>query len=213
MKPLKDELELVQIRLIPSKSLYSTEKIKSPWQAVDLLSEEISDFDKEVLCVLNLDGANRVINANIVSMGTLNQTIAEPREVFKSAILSNAAHVMLMHNHPSGDVTPSKADLMTTNRLELCGTFLNIPVIDHIIIGGQTGYCFSFNREGLLQKGKPDVEKFRAMLEVEEHMPYMEQKMTEEKESIFQPDLEVTMEEPFYESFQHMDEEIELDLE
>lgn len=213
MKPLKDELELVQIRLVPEKTLYSTEKINSPWQAVDLLADEIRDLDKEVLCVLNLDSTNRVINANMVSMGTLNQTIAEPREIFKSALLSNAAHIMLMHNHPSGDVTPSKADLSATSQLELCGNFLKIPVLDHIIVGGQTGYCFSFNREGLMHPGNLDVEKFRIMLEMEEHMPYMEENIKEAGgRTTFWQESDIKLETLSYETLE-TGEALEMDLE
>lgn len=213
MKPLKDELELVQIRLVPEKTLYSTEKINSPWQAVDLLADEIRDLDKEVLCVLNLDSTNRVINANMVSMGTLNQTIAEPREIFKSALLSNAAHIMLMHNHPSGDVTPSKADLSATSQLELCGNFLKIPVLDHIIVGGQTGYCFSFNREGLMHPGNLDVEKFRIMLEMEEHMPYMEENIKEAGgRTTFWQESDIKLEILSYETLE-TGEALEMDLE
>lgn len=213
MKPLKNELELVQIRLVPEKTLYSTEKINSPWQAVDLLADEIRDLDKEVLCVLNLDSTNRVINANMVSMGTLNQTIAEPREIFKSALLSNAAHIMLMHNHPSGDVTPSKADLSATSQLELCGNFLKIPVLDHIIVGGQTGYCFSFNREGLMHPGNLDVEKFRTMLEMEEHMPYMEENIKEAGgRTTFWQESDIKLETLSYETLE-TGEALEMDLE
>lgn len=213
MKPLKNELELVQIRLVPEKTLYSTEKINSPWQAVDLLADEIRDLDKEVLCVLNLDSTNRVINANMVSMGTLNQTIAEPREIFKSALLSNAAHIMLMHNHPSGDVTPSKADLSATSQLELCGNFLKIPVLDHIIVGGQTGYCFSFNREGLMHPGNLDVEKFRTMLEMEEHMPYMEENIKEAGgRTTFCQESDIKLETLSYETLETR-EALEMDLE
>lgn len=213
MKPLKDELELVQIRLVPEKTLYSTEKINSPWQAVDLLADEIRDLDKEVLCVLNLDSTNRVINANMVSMGTLNQTIAEPREIFKSALLSNAAHIMLMHNHPSGDVTPSKADLSATSQLELCGNFLKIPVLDHIIVGGQTGYCFSFNREGLMHSGNLDVEKFRTMLEMEEHMPHMEENIKEAGgRTTFWQESDIKLETLSYETLE-TGEALEMDLE
>ncbi len=177
------------------------------------MADEIRDLDKEVLCVLNLDSTNRVINANMVFMGTLNQTIAEPREIFKSALLSNAAHIMLMHNHPSGDVTPSKADLSATSQLELCGNFLKIPVLDHIIVGGQTGYCFSFNREGLMHPGNLDVEKFRTMLEMEEHMPYMEENIKEAGgRTTFWQESDIKLETLSYETLE-TGEALEMDLE
>lgn len=189
MKPLNDKLEMVQIRLIPDKTLYSRDKITSPWKAVELLADELKTYDKEVMCVLNLDGANHVINANIVSMGTINQSLAMPGEIFKSAILSNAARIMLMHNHPSGEVNPSPADIETTKRLELCGKMMGIPVLDHIIIGGQTGFTYSFDRAGLLEKGDVNIEKFRKIMALEESTPYQSDKpgenIWEEKSTLF----------------------------
>ena len=95
-------LEIVQIRLIQDRIVYNEKPIHSPQDAVEILGNEIKDYDREVLCVLNLDAHGVVQNANIVSMGTVNQTVSSPREIFKSAILSNAHSIILMHNHPSG---------------------------------------------------------------------------------------------------------------
>lgn len=83
-------LEIVQIRLIQDRIVYNEKPIHSPQDAVEILGNEIKDYDREVLCVLNLDAHGVVQNANIVSMGTVNQTVSSPREIFKSAILSNA---------------------------------------------------------------------------------------------------------------------------
>ena len=99
-------LEIVQIRLIQDRIVYNEKPIHSPEDAVEILGNEIKDYDREVLCVLNLDTYGVVQNVNIVSMGTVNQTLICPREIFKSAILSNAHSIMLMHNHPSGSVEP-----------------------------------------------------------------------------------------------------------
>lgn len=99
-------LEIVQIRLIQDRIVYNEKPIHSPQDAVEILGNEIKDYDREVLCVLNLDAHGVVQNANIVSMGTVNQTVSSPREIFKSAILSNAHSIILIHNHPSGSVKP-----------------------------------------------------------------------------------------------------------
>lgn len=179
MKPLNNKLEMVQIRLVPDKTLYSQKQISSPWDAVELLSDELKTYDKEVLCVLNMDSSDHVINANIVSMGTVNKSLAMAGEIFKSAILSNASHILLMHNHPSGDVTPSWADKETTKKLELCGKMMGIPVLDHIIIGGQNGLTYSFNLSGLLERGDVNIEKFRKFMSLEENAPYQSDSLGE----------------------------------
>jgi DNA repair protein RadC len=84
-----------------------------------------------------------------VSIGSLNQSIVHPREVFKTALLSNAAAILLLHNHPSGDPAPSQEDLAITRRLIECGDILGIRVLDHIIIGED---CFkSFSEDGLMK--------------------------------------------------------------
>ena len=90
---------------------------------------------------------------NIVSLGTLNSSLIHPREVFKSAILSNAAGIMLIHNHPSGKCDPSELDISITKKLEEAGAFLDIPVVDHIIIG-EGGDVFSFCKNKLLARNQ-----------------------------------------------------------
>ena len=88
----------------------------------------MSDYDREAIVVLNLNVRGKPINASITSLGTLNSSIAHPREVFKTSILSNAASIILMHNHPSGDCTPSRDDIDMTERMYMCGQILGIEV-------------------------------------------------------------------------------------
>lgn len=154
MKPLKHELEMVQVRLVPDRTLYSNKYIETPRDAVELLAEELKSLDRQVLCILNLDVSHHVINANIGSMGTLESTIVDPKQIFKTAILSNANEIMVMHNHPSGSLEPSIQDLYVTKRLEDCGKLLGIPVLDHIIIGGGSGKFYSFKESKLLDQGE-----------------------------------------------------------
>ncbi len=102
---------------------------------------------KEHFVALHLDGKNRIICLDRVSVGSLNQSIVHPRELFKTACLSSAAAIILIHNHPTGDPTPSREDLSITRRLKEAGDILGIKVIDHIIIGDS---FHSFVENGLL---------------------------------------------------------------
>jgi len=103
---------------------------------------------KEHFTTLHLDGKNRVVCMDVVSIGSLNQSIVHPREVFKSACLSNAAAVILIHQHPSGDATPSQEDISITRRLREAGDIMGIKVLDHVIVG-ENEYT-SFVERGLL---------------------------------------------------------------
>jgi DNA repair protein RadC len=82
-----------------------------------------------------LDGKNRIACVDCVSVGSLNQSIVHPREVFKTALISNAAALVLIHNHPSGDPSPSSEDIAITRRLKEAGDLLGIKVVDHVIVG------------------------------------------------------------------------------
>jgi len=97
---------------------------------------------KEHFIALHLDGKNRVVCIDMVSTGSLNQSIVHPRELYKTALLSSAAAVILIHNHPSGDPTPSTEDLEVTRRLREAGELLGIRILDHIVIG-ETYYSFT----------------------------------------------------------------------
>jgi DNA repair protein RadC len=108
-----------------------------------------SPNDREHFWVLLLDGKHRVIAANHISTGTLSAALVHPREVFKPAIAIGAAAVILIHNHPSGDPTPSPEDIEITTRLSDTGRLIGIHVLDHIIAGdGSFTSCFE---RGLLQ--------------------------------------------------------------
>ncbi len=145
----KHELKRVAIRLVPEPPLYSDRQLRCPDDVVGLLSRELQDYDREVACVVNLQSDGRPINLNIISMGTVNMSLVSAREVFKSAILSNAANIMLLHNHPSGDPTPSRADLELTHKIWEAAQIMDIPLLDHIILGRDGVYC-SFLKNGFL---------------------------------------------------------------
>lgn len=108
----------------------------------------MEESDREQLLVCCLDAKNQPTAINVVSIGNLNSSIVHPREAFKPAILSNSASIILFHNHPSGDPTPSKEDTNITDRLKECGDILGIKLIDHIIIGDNS-YC-SLKEKGII---------------------------------------------------------------
>src|SRR5215510_11482531 len=124
-------------------------RIRSSANAYSVLQEFLSDTDREHFVIMMLDQKNQVIGINTVSIGSLNASIVHPREVYKPAILSNCAALILGHNHPSGDPQPSKEDRAITQRLKEAGALLGISVLDHLVIGADGRY-FSFADENLL---------------------------------------------------------------
>ena len=147
-KPYK--LDQVGIRMVKEPPLYSAEPVNSPRVAVRLMSETLKGYDREVLAVVNLRNDLKPINMNIVSIGTLNQSLAHPREILKSIILSNAGSVMLFHNHPSGNLTQSPEDVSLTDRMAKICELLGTPIVDHIIIGNDDRY-YSFRENSILK--------------------------------------------------------------
>jgi DNA repair protein RadC len=105
-------------------------------------------MDREYFVVLMLDTKNRVIGLNTVHIGTINSSLVSTRETFKPALLANATAVILAHNHPSGDPTPSPEDVAVTRKLVEAGQLLDIEVLDHIIIGDE-GRSVSLKDRGL----------------------------------------------------------------
>lgn len=149
-RKMKYDLDVVKIRLVKEPSWYCEKPVQTHEDVAALMSKEFADYDREVFCILNLASDGKVINLNVVSVGTLNEAIVSPREVFKSSILSNAASIIAVHNHPSGNMYPSKQDKFVTQRLREAGELLNIELLDHIIVGGSEGKYFSFLKENIL---------------------------------------------------------------
>ena len=147
----RSALKVVNVRLVKEPSLYSTERIQTPDDAIRVIADELKAYDRECFCILNLKTDGKPINLNVVSIGTLNSAMVDPSEVFKSAILANSAAVICVHNHPSGNPQASQEDIVTTKRLIRAGQLLNIPVQDHIIVSGESGETHSMRREGLME--------------------------------------------------------------
>ena len=129
----------------------STVPITSPNDAMKLLGKYMSELDREVVCIVNLRADGIPINCNFVSMGSLDECVAHPREIYKSSILSNAKSMIMIHNHPSGKLDPSKSDTMITDRMLKLSELMGIPLQDHIIVGGDNTSYFSFREKELLQ--------------------------------------------------------------
>ena len=152
------KLDVVSVRLVKDAPIRSGCPIHSPEDAVALIGQELCEMDREVLCVINMKADGTPINCNFASVGVLNETIAHPREIFKSSILSNAAQMMLVHNHPSSRLTPSKADTILTDRMVKLCDYIGIPLIDHIIVGGDNTKYFSFREKDIMPMSKIRLE-------------------------------------------------------
>src|SRR5690554_579104 len=127
--------------------------INSPEKASSYFHSVMDEiYDKEAFVVAFLNTKNRVIDHEVVSVGTINSSIVHPREVFRNAIINKANAVILCHNHPSGDLTPSTEDMNITRRLKETGNLLGIKVLDHLIINGiNQNEVYSFKAKGVLE--------------------------------------------------------------
>ena len=117
-------------------------------QNVYSLLHEYSTADKEHFLLVTLNGASKIINQRVIHIGTLNQSLVHPREVFRPAIEDNAAGIIIAHNHPSGTLEASRADISITQRLKEVSKLVGIELLDHVILGA--GGFYSFSEEGLL---------------------------------------------------------------
>jgi DNA repair protein RadC len=126
---------IVKVQIVREGKLTQETSVTSPGDVARLLHTFLDDLDREAFAVVMLNTKNKVIGVNMVSLGMLDSAIVHPREVFKPAILANAASVIVAHNHPSGDPSPSREDIHMTKRLVQAGDILGIPVLDHLIMG------------------------------------------------------------------------------
>ena len=150
------ELKEVRIRLVSEHTLYSEKPLSSPEAAVEVIKKEMADLDREVLCVVNLNNKLRPINFNIVSVGDVSTTIAAIPNVLKSGLLSNASAFLMIHNHPSGDPTPSDEDILMTKRVIEAGKLMGLPCMDHIIVA-DGGEIISMNETGYSNFSSPGI--------------------------------------------------------
>ncbi|HAT6801796.1 TPA: DNA repair protein RadC [Citrobacter freundii] len=135
------------------KDLIATEgtvKITTPSVFIDYLRLQLNDCDREHFCVIFLNNQNQIITTETLFSGTLNHVEVHPRVIARKALLHNAQALLLAHTHPSGDLSPSQADKLITERIVACLSMLDIRVLDHVIITPDSGY-YSFAEHGLLQ--------------------------------------------------------------
>lgn len=134
--------------------------------------QEVSDFvlskmkrlyDQETMLTIFLDGQNRVIDYEETFIGTVNSCTVHPREIFRNAVVNKAAAIIISHNHPSGNITPSKEDVQMTQKLIWAGKLMNINMLDHVIVSGSNkNKFFSMKAEGLfcqLENNHKDIFK------------------------------------------------------
>ncbi len=145
-------IPIYRITLVRERALpyHKVPQMRSSKDVATLLRAYLSDVDREFFVVFFLNQKNRLTGIHTVSMGSLTASVVHPREVYKAAILAQAAAIICGHNHPSGDVQPSREDRALTTRLFQAGKLLGIPLLDHIIVG-EDGHYFSFADEGLLE--------------------------------------------------------------
>lgn len=145
------KLERVAVRLIKEPPLLFNEPLDNVQKVVSAVAEELGNYDREVVAVLNMQTDCKPINMSIVSIGQLDQAVVNPREVLKSAILSNASGIILFHNHPSGSLHPSNDDIRITDRMKMACDIMGIKLLDHIIVGRGQEF-FSFHQKDVMPK-------------------------------------------------------------
>lgn len=145
---MKRKIDVVSLKMLKEKNLeYTFETVKKPVNAVKLVKELIGEVDREYVVVLNLNTKLEPNSIEICGIGSLSESMIHPREIFKSAVLSSAGGIIMVHTHPSGSVEPSPDDILTTQRIRSAGEILGIPLLDHIIIGDGASY-YSLSENG-----------------------------------------------------------------
>lgn len=134
----------IHVSLVREEVVNKRPQIMSSTDVVELLRKDIGEERREVFGVLYLDTKNYLLHSQIIAIGSLNQCIVHPREVFREAVRRAANSIILVHNHPSGDVTPSLDDENITKQLKEAGKILGIELLDHVIVGNG---CFVSMKE------------------------------------------------------------------
>lgn len=138
-------LDMVTVKLVTTGQLGAGETISTPHDAVRVMGDMLRDLDREHLCVINLKADLTPVNCNIVSVGDIDSSLACPALIVKSAILCNATKIIVLHNHPSGNVKPSSQDKEVTEKIRYTCNMVGITMLDHIIVGGNLCYSFHLN--------------------------------------------------------------------
>lgn len=129
-------------RILSQDKWHSDKRITSPEDVANIFIPLFRDEVKERFVIVCLNSANKIIRHEIISIGNLNSSIVHPREIFKTALENNAASIILLHNHPSGNPEPSNEDIIITKKVVEAGKMMDIPVFDHIILAGNNYTSF-----------------------------------------------------------------------
>ena len=167
-KPYK--LDRVAIRMVKEPPLYSDVPLSNPEAVIKVMRDVFKEYDREVVALVSLKSNMKPVNLNIVSLGAIDQAVVHPRDLLKSAILSNAAAVLIAHNHPSGDLSPSRLDISMTDRMQQVFSIMGIDIVDHIIIGDNDNY-YSFREHQEMPVGQPHYTEELAEIRLKEQFP------------------------------------------
>ena len=142
--PGRRAIAVVRIQMVrEGRFPYGSNAVSQSSDAAKIIQTYLAGADREYFVLLMLDGKHRVNALNVVTIGSLTGALVHPREVFKPAVLANAAAVIVAHNHPSGDPEPSREDRELTDRLVQAGRLLGITVLDHVIVGEERFFSFA----------------------------------------------------------------------
>lgn len=133
----------VRLKLMDGPSYYSQTPLSNPADAAMVMRDVLKELDREWVCVVNMDNHLKPVNFNVVSIGSINASLAPVQNILKSAMLSNCNNMMLLHNHPSGETEPSREDMQLTKRVSEAAKLMDMSIIDHLIVGGQNGDLYS----------------------------------------------------------------------
>ena len=133
-------IDVVSLKLIKNSEItIKTDRVSDHDTAIRIFQNQIGNLDREHFCVICLDSKGVPTNYSVAHVGTLNNTLISNREIFKVAVKSNASSILVAHNHPSGDLTPSNGDVTHTEMIVKAGEILGIPVLDHIVVSSSKG--------------------------------------------------------------------------
>lgn len=150
----KKKVGIIKLQMIrESAALYGTERFCKAGEAAEMVGSIFQYADREMMVVMSLDGALTPIAMEIVAVGSLYSCHIDTRDIFKHAVLSNAAKIICFHNHPSGNLEASREDSVITEKIKKAGELLGIELVDHIIIGLDKEYL-SFRESGLCPFGQ-----------------------------------------------------------
>lgn len=146
-------VSVVKMQLVKESRVLFDAKVSSPAVVAKMIKQMTDGSDRELVYVVSVDSKNKPIAIELISMGGVNSSIIDIGNIFKHALLANATGVIIAHNHPSGDVSPSMEDIRVTKRIEEAGKLLNLPLLDHVIVGDmETDVYYSFLENGRLVK-------------------------------------------------------------